>query len=167
MLTIRPRTSNTASTAPGNKPSSVGLGVARAVVGEEVFFALGGRITQIRLRRFAPGRFLKRWDENQFAISAITGLIAGAVHVWSARITSPPRRPAEAFCVRRRSDSRTGLETEIPETGGHRRHHVGVSQKAPKRLSRLRINGRPPFTAANLCPWSSPSACRASRLWPR
>ena len=51
--------------------------------------------------------------------------------------TAPARRPAAAGGIRRKGDSRTGLEAKIPEAGRHRRHRLGLAQKASDRLSGL------------------------------
>ena len=51
--------------------------------------------------------------------------------------TAPSRRPAPTGRLRRKSHSRTGLETKIPEARRHCGHRLGLAQKASHRLSGL------------------------------
>ena len=44
---------------------------------------------------------------------------------------APPGRPAQAGGLRRKSHPRTGLETAIPQAGGHRSHRLGLAHKHP------------------------------------
>ena len=57
-------------------------------------------------------------------------------------VVEKPRRPGDPprlVASADKSDSRTGLETEIPEAGRHRDHRLGLAQKASQRLSGLKF----------------------------